>query len=297
MPKISVIIPVYNEEHRLGPMLASALAFGDEVIVCNKQSTDATAAVAAAVSPAVLVRGVPFTEKGADCFEDYLRLASHEWVFIAVASEIIPLSLKGRLSEFFAQHDEASLDMVMVPRKFFCFGSHLPQSPWSVSYFPFLFHKRRVRVTNKVYEHFSVSDESRRAFLACADAEMVVHCTHTSADAYCRAMLGYFKEEVRNMAPEQIDATYINKMFDEFLMYERELRNSSDINAIMHYSAWAIYWHGVILFACEKKLNLDVERIYRALGNPRQGASAGPPSWSCDGLISSAPGGAHLARR
>lgn len=31
-------------------------------------------------------------------------------------------------------------------------------------------------------------------------------------------------------------------------------------------------------------------------GDP-EGASAGPPSWSCDGLISSAPGGAHLARR
>ena len=51
---ISVIIPAYNEEESLGPLVAQALDFSDEVVVVDDGSTDQTAEVAQMAGARVL---------------------------------------------------------------------------------------------------------------------------------------------------------------------------------------------------------------------------------------------------
>src|SRR5438105_15472039 len=71
VPWLSVVIPAYNEEHRLPPTLRAVIAHlrglgrPFEVIVADDGSRDATCRVAREAGPEVSVLGLPHRGKGA----------------------------------------------------------------------------------------------------------------------------------------------------------------------------------------------------------------------------------------
>lgn len=91
-PRISVIVPVLNEERRIEATLAALCAVADlhEVIVVDGGSTDRTAALVAAASPARLVRAPrgrgPQMNAGAAAAHGDVLLFLHADVLLPVAA-------------------------------------------------------------------------------------------------------------------------------------------------------------------------------------------------------------------
>lgn len=261
---LTVMIVAYNEEERIEQVIRSVSDWADEIILIDKSSTDQTASIARSASNNVRVVVEKYTDRGADDFSSYTPSATNDWIFLVVASEAVEAGLPNLISKYFVEHGPNMHDVVMIPRRYIAFGAHLDYSPWSIVYFPFMFNRKRALITNKLHEHFNVTEESRRFFLSSQDNCRVTHTTHTSALSYMNSMIGYFKEEVRLVNPEDIDAKYLETLYAQFKTYEARVRKSSDLSATMHYAAWSIYWHGVILFACEKKLlsvNIDSSHL------------------------------------
>lgn len=251
---ISIMIIVFNEEERIEKVLESVIGFVTEIIVINKSSTDSTTSICKKFEPWVKLITVPYTERGADDFNLYIKFASSDWIFVLVASEIVEVGLFRLVNDYFEEYGRSSHDVVMIPRKYIAFGASIDHSPWGTLYFPFMFCSKTVVVTNVIHEHFTVREESRRYYIESKKYCHVLHKTHLSALSYMNSMLGYFKEEVKNINVDDINKNYLQKSYDQFLTYESSLRKSDDLSSIMHYAAWAIYWHGIILFACEKKI-------------------------------------------
>lgn len=93
MPKLTVIIPTYNEEAYLGDALFS-VAFADEIIVVDSFSTDKTPLIAKAGATKLLNRQFDnFSNQ-----KNYaLQYATHEWVLFLDADERVTHSLEAEI--------------------------------------------------------------------------------------------------------------------------------------------------------------------------------------------------------
>jgi len=88
--KISVVINTYNAEQYLERVLESVKGF-DEVVICDMHSTDATLKIASRYGCKVTFHDkVPFVEPARNFA---IAQASHDWVLVVDADEIIPAPL------------------------------------------------------------------------------------------------------------------------------------------------------------------------------------------------------------
>ncbi|QOW19715.1 glycosyltransferase family 2 protein [Lysobacter ciconiae] len=93
MPAISACIITFNEAARIGDCLAS-LAFCDEIVVVDSQSTDATVRIAGSFGARVLQR--PFTGfRSQKAFA--VEQARHDWVLCVDADERVGDALRGSI--------------------------------------------------------------------------------------------------------------------------------------------------------------------------------------------------------
>lgn len=95
MPKLSVIVPTYNEESYLEDALFSA-AFADEIIVVDSYSTDSTPEIAKKYAH-------KFLQRKFDNFSDQknfaLKEATGDWILFLDADERITHSLESEILE------------------------------------------------------------------------------------------------------------------------------------------------------------------------------------------------------
>jgi len=95
MPKLTVIIPTYNEEAYLEDALFS-VTFADEIIVIDSFSTDSTPAIAKKYA-------TKFLQRNFDNFSNQknfaLKEATGDWVLFVDADERVPYALKTEVLE------------------------------------------------------------------------------------------------------------------------------------------------------------------------------------------------------
>jgi len=125
--KISVVINTYNAEQHLDRVLEAASGF-DEVVVCDMESTDHTLEIARRHGCRVVnfPRGEYNIVEPAREFA--IHQASHPWVLVVDADEIVPNQLREHLYRLIAKDD--CPDGLFIPRKNFFMGhfmhSHYP---------------------------------------------------------------------------------------------------------------------------------------------------------------------------
>lgn len=111
---ISVVINTYNAEAHLAEVLETVKDF-DEVLICDMESTDSTLEIARQYG----CRIVTFEKKGYNIVEparDFaVHSATHEWVLVVDADELIPIGLKDYFYQRISQPD--CPDALLVPRK------------------------------------------------------------------------------------------------------------------------------------------------------------------------------------
>lgn len=119
MNKISVVINTYNAEEHLEKVLEAVKDF-DEIVVCDMESTDSTVSIAERHG----CRVVTFEKKDYNIVEparDFaIHSATHEWVFVVDADEIVRSELKDFLYEEIKKAD--CTDGYFIPRKNYFMG-------------------------------------------------------------------------------------------------------------------------------------------------------------------------------
>ncbi|WP_217521679.1 glycosyltransferase [Vibrio metschnikovii] len=250
--KFSIVIPIYNEESRICGLLNSLIDYSDDIIVINKSSTDRSRVIIEnEFLNSVRVVDVPYSNRGEDDFKNYFKYANNDWIFLAVASEIIP---KGFWRNFLLRMNNfnlSSYDLVMIPRLYNCFGFSVNNSPWDVSFFPFFLNKNRVVYTEKMHSHFSVIDESRRFYISMSRDDMIQHITHVSLSAFLKNTLSYASYECKNINSSSYEETVSSWLVNMQEAYFR-LKGSKDKGAFAHFAAWNIYWSIHILTLIER---------------------------------------------
>jgi len=171
-PKISICIVAMNEADRIGACLASA-DFGDETIVVDSHSTDATRDVAAAAGARVVERDWPGHVEQKNFAIDQ---AANDWVFCIDADERVSPELKASI---LAALDRGDLpDGFEMARRTWYLGRWIKRGGWYPDRKVRLFRKSKgrwgganphdhVRVTGRVerldgdllhYSYRSISD-------------------------------------------------------------------------------------------------------------------------------------------
>jgi len=263
--KFSIIIPVYNEESRIIPLINSLIGFCDDIIVINKSSTDRTKKlITMTFKENVRVVDFPYTEKGIDDFKAYSTHSKYEWIFVCVASEVIRNNFWEVFSVNVTEDKMSTFTVIMIPRLYYCFGFNVENSPWDVSYFPFFFNKNKVVFSDKLHEHFTVIDESERHYMHCNRSDMIQHLTHQTVECFLNSTLNYAKIEM-NECKNQNFNVYVKQWMKLIREGGDLLKGYSGPEAIMHYAAWNIYWSTNILFLCESARELNSNELYQKI--------------------------------
>ena len=122
---ISGIINAKNEQMNIDLAIASLLQFVDEVVVADMGSSDATSRVSERMGARVItVPDYGFVEPAR---LEAISAATHDWIVVLDADEVIPAALARRLRQL-ADSDEC--DAVVLPFTTFIAGSIVEHSGW-----------------------------------------------------------------------------------------------------------------------------------------------------------------------
>lgn len=247
--KITCSILTYNEAARIGNAVQHAMKWADQVLVLDKNSTDDTVVRAAHLGATVVT--MPYSAQGHENYQFMYAQGRYDWTWVFTPGEIPMRSVienaRAALSD--------DIDALFIKLKYFSFGIHNENSPWSWSYQPRLFHRGRVKIQNVV--HTQIVNDPKRSRLCPGDG-YVLHQTHATVRGFLKSHCEYMTAEMASGTPEEI-ITRASRMADSF---------SAQFNAhpelLPHKLAWRIYWMGVALHAWEKKTGADVPEEYRA---------------------------------
>ncbi|MCX5661956.1 MAG: glycosyltransferase [Planctomycetota bacterium] len=147
-PAISAVVVVRNEADKLDACLAS-LAWCDELIVIDLESTDASAAVASRHTTRVLTHPLSPIVEPVRCFA--AQRARNDWLLFVDPDERVPTTLVADLHRAIADHPRAGI--VRLPWQFFFKGERLDGTVWGGPNRSkrFLVHRRRTALSPLVH--------------------------------------------------------------------------------------------------------------------------------------------------
>jgi hypothetical protein len=250
--KISFIVPTYNEAARIGAVLEHATRWADEVVIMDKGSTDGTLDLCRKAGEKVVIRSIPFSERGHEKLSEIPNLVQHDWVFLGTCSEVPTKKLIEACRQILDQR-EAELDLVYVPRRMYAFGLHCSNPDFGVCHYPFLFHRRRTRITDDVHDNFHAPDPSRTHRLAYAEDCCVHHMTYPTARSFWLASMQYFEAEAKKDLPPDKS---IRQSFKNVERISQKVLQDGE-NWVPFYCAYVSYELGKALHVWEKARGKD----------------------------------------
>ena len=257
---ITFAVTVYNEELRIRPVLEQACRWADEILVLDKSSTDNTGEICEEYGDRVKRVLIPYSPKGHDDMVSSVGYASNDWIFCSTASELPTYKLIKAVKTALMR-TQGSLDLIYVPRKIYSFGIHSSQSPWSVSYYPFLLNRKKAIISNTIHENVRPRQQANTVKIPFKDDCCVYHLTHPTAKQYLSDMMQYFEAEVEACTDYATKIKQCSKFVREAQM---KMLVSSD-ESFGLYCAWMIYWLGTALYLWEKRRGVNVSDIYSKL--------------------------------
>jgi len=237
-----------NEADRLEPCLES-LRWVDELILLDLESTDESAALAAAAGARVIRHApVPIVESVRNVVAD---AATGDWVLVADPDERVSPGLAEELRRL---AHRADIDAVVMPRMNLDFG-HAPSSPLQ-RYEPQLRMYRRAAVRWPEFPNaLPRVPEERVARVAARDELTLVHDRNRNIPEAIDRVRRYAPAQAQAMidAGEQFSArrmivTLAEKLYRHFVV-SRALRDGvpglvrAGLLVAFHFYVWAAFWH------------------------------------------------------
>jgi glycosyltransferase involved in cell wall biosynthesis len=152
-PRLSVYLIAYNEADKIEAALRS-VAWADEIVVADSNSTDATVEIARRYTERVIQ--VPFDGFG-KLRNDVIGQLTGDWIFSLDADERCTEAAAAEIRRTIA--DPHAADAYFVPRRNFFFGRWIRHSGWYPDYRqPQLFRRGRLRYTEDAVHETYVLD-------------------------------------------------------------------------------------------------------------------------------------------
>ncbi len=123
---VTAIVASRNEAHLLRRCLG-ALAFCDELIVVDIESTDETAAVARELGARILPH--PYVAIADEARPEAIAAARHDWVLLRDPDEVMPAALSAQIVELFRDLDPA-VGLITGPIQYYFAGRPLRGTAW-----------------------------------------------------------------------------------------------------------------------------------------------------------------------
>jgi glycosyltransferase involved in cell wall biosynthesis len=138
--KITATVITLNEEHNIAAALES-LAWADEIIVVDSQSSDRTVEIAGAFTDRIYSRPWP----GYSAQKNFAaEQATHDWIFSLDADERVSPQLAAELQQL-QRAGEPEAAVYRMPRLTFYLGRWIKHSGWRPDYKLRLYDRKRAR--------------------------------------------------------------------------------------------------------------------------------------------------------
>ncbi|MBU4001208.1 MAG: glycosyltransferase family 2 protein [Proteobacteria bacterium] len=180
MKKLTVIIPVKNEEHHIEAALQS-VAFADEIMVVDSFSTDRTVELAKKYTDFILQREYDYPASQKNWA---IPRASHEWILLLDADERISPELQAEICSILNQDTDKSAFWIYRRNHFM--GKPVRFSGWQNDRVIRLIKRDECRYEDKlVHEEIVTQGEVGRL------KNPMLHFTYTNLKAYLAKMDRY----------------------------------------------------------------------------------------------------------
>jgi len=126
-PKLTVLVPTFNEATNLPDCLASVKDFADEILVVDSFSTDRTVEIAKAAGARVLQH--EYVNSAAQKNWS-IPQCSHEWVFIIDADERLTPDLRAEIKALLELPNGPDCDGYFIVRRNFFIGGEIRHGGW-----------------------------------------------------------------------------------------------------------------------------------------------------------------------
>jgi len=155
--KISACVIAYNEEKNIGNALRS-VAWADEILVVDSESTDATREIAESCGAKVLInkwQGFAFQKQFA------VDQASNEWIFSLDADEAVSEKLKAEILALKNLPETNLADGFRIPRLSIYMNRQIRHSGWYPDFQLRLFKRHKGRWKNVlIHESVQMNDDA-----------------------------------------------------------------------------------------------------------------------------------------
>lgn len=191
---ISVTINTLNEEKRLPYALRSVHSWADEIVVVDMHSDDRTREIAGAFGAKVYLHERAGYVEPARAFA--VERATHEWVLMLDADEVVPPSLSKRLRAI-ARNDEA--DVVLIPWRNYLLGKPLDYAGWGMQqdYHARFFKRGHFRLMDAIHQFGRIPKEARVLKLPPQPEYAVVHFNYVDIAHFVEKMNRYTSIEAK----------------------------------------------------------------------------------------------------
>lgn len=248
--KVSILLGTYNEAARLPNFLDHASKWADEIVVCDKSSTDATVAIARAHGARVII--MPFSRGGWEDIVSMVQQPSHDWVFLMTPGEVPTREL----IDIIKAEPGDDCDLIYIPKKLYVFGIHDDRSPWGKQHQAVLANRTRAGIRNVVHKNFTVKPGGKAKGIAYSETCHVYHPTHATVAGMLRAHGDYALAAAQSATPSDLLAEA------DRMIQACDFGNAPELQ--MQRLAWVTYWLTNALAALEKQTGRDVPAEYAA---------------------------------
>jgi len=156
--KITATIITFNEAENIRAACES-VAWADEILLVDSESTDATREIAQQCGARVIVNSWPGFSKQKQFAAE---AASHDWIFSLDADERVSTDLKTSIDKLRLRDESQLADGYRIPRRAFYMGRWIKGGGWYPDYQLRLFNRRRGRWRDRIIHESVGMDQGAR---------------------------------------------------------------------------------------------------------------------------------------
>ncbi|MCE5214506.1 MAG: glycosyltransferase family 2 protein [Methanobacterium sp.] len=211
---ISVLVHTLNEEKNIRNCLKT-IKWADEIVIIDMYSDDKTTEIAAEYTDKIFYHERMGYADPARQFG--LEKASHPWILIVDADELVPLKLKKKLEKII---EEDMGDIISVPHNNYFFGKLMQFTGWGPlqdTHHRF-FKKEYVFINDKIHSTFSEREDAR-IYEITDPEEGFIHFNYVDVEHFLDKLNRYTSIEARTLFEAKQDIKFksvINQIFSEF---------------------------------------------------------------------------------